>query len=498
MKDFANEISGFDFSQRATIIFTGALLGLLLSKGLALIPGFALDDYLILNGVNNPLSYIGQGRYSQTAIQLLLNNLGVSATSIAWPSIILFFAAAAIAITLGILFATRSQGPVMPQAGIAAIIGSHPYLTEYFSFRQSLIILGTSFVLLAYIFTIILNIEKRNEQIKLLDAMKWLVIPLLVLAGTIQTTFVIAFFFIFTRFVLDSVTIGGVNGIKQSLRSHFTLFITFLFSAVIYAIVFVLIQKLVGSQHDERASLISITDIPLRLKDIAFMLNTTLVLGEPILSSTVKLLLLATMISFTIQIGLAKPQVAIGFFVLFIVLTVGSIILVSISAIWWPVPRAIYGIGFSYGLTLLAISIWLDKGQKLFLGVIFAVALGLIFHSNVMLNDQLRLNRWDLWTAGAIAQDLANKGVKQDQKVFLVGVGSTYPAGPKTAVGDLNTSALSITGYTKYLMKEATGRDWDIETVAGAPDMCSQNSLWPSPESIQIRPQEVIVCMGNP
>ena len=499
MKNRENEINGIVFSQRAKIIFSGAFLGLFLSKGLALIPGFALDDYLHLSGVNNPPAYIGQGRFSQAAIQLLLNNLGVSATSIAWPSTIIFFVAAAISITLGILIATRSKGSVMSQAGIAAIIGSHPYLTEYLSYRQSIVILGASFVLLAFVLMVILNNEKDNQKIKLLDALIWLAIPLLVLAGTIQTTFVIGFFFIVTRFVIDSATLGGVNGIRQSFYNNSSLFIAFLFSAAIYAIVFVLMHQFSGGQNDGRASLISIADIPVRIKEIGFILSNIFILGEPILSSTVKLLLLATIIGFTIKIGFVIPRATIGIVILFIALTVGSIFFVSISSIWWPVPRAIYGIGFSFGLTLTAISIFLDKGQKPFLGIILTIALGFIFHSNAMLYDQLRTNRWDLYTAGALAQDLVNKGVRQNQNVFLILPDKTYPAGPNTAIGDLNISAFSITGYTKYLMREATGRDWNIETVMGTPEICPQNlPLWPSPESIQIFPQQVFVCMGHP
>ena len=499
MKNTTNNMFEFEISQRAKTIFVGALIGLFLSKGLALIPRFSLDDYLAMNQGREPLPFLGQGRYSEVVIQLILNNLGVSTTSIAWFFTILCFVAAASAITAGILFATRSKGPAMIQAGIAAIIGSHPYLTELFSYGEALTFQGTSFVLLTLIFVLISNSEKENQNIGLFNTIIWLTLPLLALVGTQQTSFIIALLFIVSRFVIDSITIGGVNGIKQSLHNHSTLFITFLFSAIIYAIVVLLTQKFVVTQHDPRASLISIAEIPLRLKEIALLLKLVFLSSEPILSSTVKLLLLATIIGFTIKTSLSKPQIAVGFFILFITLATGSIFLVSISAIWWPVPRAIYGIGFTYGLTLIAISIWLDKGQKLFLGMILTIALGLIFHSNAMLNDQLRLNRWDLWTAGVIAQELAIRGVTQDQKVYLIAPPMIYPAGPKTAYRDLNISALSITGYTKYLMKEATGRDWNIETVAGSPEVCPQNTLpWPSPDSIRILPQQVFVCMGNP
>jgi hypothetical protein len=497
MKNIANEMSEVIASQRARVIFFGALLGLILSKGLSLTPGFALDDYIFLNQIANIPHSLGQGRYSQAAVFAILNNLGVSATSIAFPCALLFFIAAASAITLGILFATRSRGSVISQAGIAAIIGSHPYLTEYLTFRQSILTHAISFTLLALIFGLILYLEKSNPKVGLFGTVTWLIIPLLALAGTIQTALIVAFFFIISRLIIDSVTTGADNGIRQSLRNHSSLLVTFLLSAIIYAILIELSQKLSGALYDDRASLISILDIPSRFDDIANLLKFTFLSTEPVLSSAVKILLLVTIIGSILKIGINKPQVAMGCIVLFAILSAGSIFLVSISAVWWPVPRAIYGIGFTYGLTLVAISIWLDKHQELFIGIIITIALGLIFHSNAILYDQLRVNRWDLWTAGALAHDLANAGVKQEQKVYLVGAWK-YSSGPKTAYRDLNISAFSMSSTAKYVMQEATGRKWDIDAIEGNSDVCPPESLWPSEKSIRTLQQRVIVCMGNP
>jgi hypothetical protein len=499
MANIANNILGVEFPQRAKTIFAGAIIGLFLSKGLALIPGFSLDDYLAMNQGRDPIIFFGQGRYTEVAIQLILNNLGVSTTSIGWFSVILCIVAVATSITAGILYATRSKGPVMIQAGIAAIIGSHPYLTELFSYREAITFQAISFVLLTFIFVIIVNSEKVNHKTGLLNFIIWLTILLLVLVGTIQTTFIIALLFVFSRFIIDSMTVGGTNGIKQSLHNNAILLLTFFIAGMIYFVIFVLSQKFIATQHDPRASLITIAEIHFRLKEIAILLKHILLDNEVILSQTVKILFLAAIVGVMTKIAFTDIKIAIGCFVLFITLSLCSIFFVSISAVWWPVPRAIFGIGFSFGLTLIAMSIWLDRGQKLFFGLILTIALGQIFHSNAMLHDQLRINRWDLWTAGAIAQDLASKGVKQDQKVYLIDPDMVYPAGPKTAMGDLNVSALSTTGYSKYLMKEATGRDWDVESVAGTPEVCPRNfPLWPSPDSIQVFTQRVFVCMGHP
>ena len=482
-----------ELSRRTKIIFTGALLGLVLSKGLAVMPGFSVDDYRALNESRAYAHFISQGRYSVAAIQFLLDDLGVSAPSLTWVGIIMSIVAAACAITMGILFSTREQGPVMPQAAIAAILGSHPYLTEYFSFREASVFVAISFALLALSFGIILNGEKHAGRYSF-----WLTVTLLFLTGITQTIFLIAFFFVLTRFTIDSVTAGGLYGIKQSWRSHSRLFATFVFAGIVYAVVFIIIQKYFGGSNDGRASLIAFSDLPQRFDDIEALLINVYLTSDPIMSQSVKLLTLLTIVGSTLMISIYRPSAAIGIILLFIALISGSIFLVSVSAIWWPAPRSIYGIGFSYGLILLVTIMLLNKGHRIFLGVVCTIALGMIFHSNAMLYDQMRLNRWDLWTAGAIAQDLADKGVKPEQKILLVGTwGYEYPAGPRTIVGDFNISALS-TAVTKYLMKESTGRDWNIESVEGTLSVCPVDKFWPSPDSIIFRPQDVVVCMASP
>lgn len=485
------------FTRRAQLIFAGAFFGLLLSKGLALIPGYGLDDYSVVNLDRSPLQTIGQGRYTHAAIQYILTNLDISATAIAWPIIILFFIVASIAITTGILFATRRQGPVIIQTAIAALVGAHPYLTEYFSFRESLTFQATSFALLAYVFVQILKIEMPEEKPVNICNTAWLIIPLVAIAGAQQTIFLIVFFLFFTRFVIDLLDDGDFFDLKLSLKKNIPLAITLVISAIIYVIVYIIIRKIFGVAMNSRATLISFSEVYLRLGDVAELVVKVLFTKEPMLSMALKTLLLLTTLGFIIKIGISSTRRAFACLILFVSLVAGSIFLVSISSVWWPVPRAIYGIGFSFGLTMLAISVWLKSGQKFFLGMIIASALGLSFHSNAVLHDQQRLNRWDFWTAGALAQDIWKLNLGADKKIILVGAGWVYPAGPKTIDGDLNVSALSVTWAAKYLMKEATGRDWNIETAVSNHDICTQNIYWPSPESIHVQSQEVVVCMGK-
>lgn len=485
---------GVKVCERTKIIFVGAFLGLLLSKGMALIPGLGLDDYAALQQDRNPLFYISQGRYFQAVIQLILTNINISPTSIYWPVEILFFISAAVAITGGIVFTTRRQGSAYIQAGVAAIIGSHPYISEYFSFRESLITQGLSFLFLAVFFIRLLNIEKDNEI--RFSNIKWLAIILVLIASTQQTVFLVALFFVLTRFAIDTTYAGGIKYVGRALRANYALFSIFAISAVIYGVIFFSTGKLFNISGDGRGNLIGVIDFYPRVLNVISLINNVMFEGEPVLSKSVKIVLLIAVFGSILRVGSKIPQAALIAVVLFSTLMLGSVILVAISKTWWPVPRAIYGVSFAFGLTLIYTSVFIDDWQKSFFSIISVSAIGLSFHSSSMLYDQYRLNRWDLWTAGKIVSDLTSRNVMSDKKLILVGAHWNYPVGLKTVEGDLNISALSVSWSVKYLIGESTGMVWDVTSVASN-DICKPGLFWPSPESIHVYPEEVVVCMGS-
>jgi hypothetical protein len=496
-------------SKRATYIFLGALLGLLLSKGMAVLPGYALDDYTALLHDRYPLlyrwqAYFWQGRYTQGTLQLLLMHIGVTPTSIAWPSTILFLILAAVAVTVGILYLTKQRGSALVQASIAAVIGAHPYLTEYFTFREALITQAMSFALLALIFTSLMNIEARTQGRARYIGTLWLTIPLIALAGAQQTAFLIAVFFVTARLITDAAPSFKAKNLKQSLVNNAPILLGLVVSSLIHVILFSLSRKFAGARTDPglimdpRPSVITAAEIIPRLTLLGELAQKILLQGEPILSQTIKYLLLALTLGFTLKVSLSNMKVAIWVAVIFATMFAGSIFFIFISGSWWPVPRAMYGIGFTFGITVATLSVWLrPEDTKPFLVLASATALGLCFHSSAMLNDQLRLNRWDLWIAGQIAKDLSERKVSPHTRIQVVGAGWKHPIGPKTTQGDINVSALAIDWAIRPLFAEATGRDWNVDSIARMPEVCSPDAYWPSPDSIRVYPERVVVCMGS-
>lgn len=99
---------------------------MLLSKGPALVPGYAFDDYGV---IAQPRSFdftISQGRFTQALLQLAINQIGVSATHVAWTSALVFFVAAAAAIALGLHYVTRRNDSKPVVATAAALLATYP------------------------------------------------------------------------------------------------------------------------------------------------------------------------------------------------------------------------------------------------------------------------------------------------------------------------------------------------------------------------------------
>src|SRR5258706_736174 len=137
---------------RFRVIFFAALAALLLSKGLTLLPGYSVDDYAVIQAGRFWQFYISQLRFTQAAIQIAINFLELNSAQIAWPVTLVSLPIAALLIAYGLEFVTNKRGSVFLVAPIASVLGSHPYLTEYFTFREFIITQGTSFLLVTLLF----------------------------------------------------------------------------------------------------------------------------------------------------------------------------------------------------------------------------------------------------------------------------------------------------------------------------------------------------------
>jgi len=478
---------------RWQIIFFAALLGFLLSKGAALIPGYGLDDYAAVLEDRPLWFYFSQGRFTQAGLQAAMSVLHLSVTAVQWPIVVTFIVGGAAALALGLTWLTQDRGSVWSQAAVAALMAAFPYLTEYFWFRESLVTQCASFILIGAFF---LSLPRRlGEGARLRDC-AFPVVLLVALAGAQQTAFLVAAFFVAGRLVLDAA--NSQDGIRGSIRGNWAILAIFGMAVAAYLVLYMISRKLGGPATDQRASLVLTSDIPVRLRQIGALIRSVLFESEPIRSAASKWLLNALLVASVVLVAVQRKRAAVLVLTLLLVMLAGSVLLVSISREWWPVPRAIYSIGFAFGIGL-SVATALAGASRVMASLIAVAAFVASMESASILHDQGRLNRWDLAMASALAHDvLAASGGQRLPLVISTGPGyQPYSLAPHTAQGDLNLSALQVPWALQRLISESTGNEWQVTVQLSSSD-CEGQARWPAPDGIIILGgQKALVCLAG-
>lgn len=474
------------------IVYICCMFGFILSKGLSLFPAMGLDDYVVLHVYRDPIFLLGQGRFTHAAIQLFLDEINLSPTSIHWPAIILFFTFASLAITLGILYVSNRFNNVFFISSVGFLIACYPYMTEYFTFRESLITQSFSFFLMASVF-LLFGLPLSNASGGNAIRKFYIVFVLFLLAGTQQTVFILLGFFIFSRFINENIIQKDIYNDK----SVYEFALMYIGSAFIYIFAYICIHIFLGAPLDDRSNILSISEIKNRIGDIALLSNKIFLKGEPTLSFFVKAYIYIITICFSAYLLFSRRFVFVVLIGVFILFYTGSIFLVSVSSVWWPVPRAVYGVGFAWGILLLLIGMNIpEKPLKIFGISVFIGGVLLSFNSSAILHDQIRLNRWDAWAASSIAQELIRTRGNTIDKTFLVGARWAHDVRLRAIDGDLNTSALAVPWAANHLFMEVTGRTWRIDSIPSAPE-CDGVEMWPANGSIRVVGDSVFVCLGS-
>jgi len=455
-----------------------------------------VDDYAASSVPRSALFTLSQGRFTQSALQILQNLLELRATPTAWPGMLLFLPAASLAIAAGIEVITKGKGDLAILAGCAALMAAFPYLTEYLTFRESVLPQAVSFALLAYFLTSI-----ALGDVRATSTTRWIrvsrIAALALLAGCQQTAFLVAVFFVLGR-TFFAVRSGSTSPLT-SLHQNRGLLIEVCLATVVYLLLALVLRGLFQAGGDERGQLLALQDVAERAPTVARYLGSLLVSGDPLIAPALKVGLLGVLVAALILAARQNLGYALLCAMLWIVMICASVLLLAVSKIWWPVPRAAYAIVFAHGVTLLLLLAPSEpKWATRVLAIAIAfLAVGMGFKSHQILADQQRLNRWDMWVAGVLVQDLLRADIGSESRVVIVGARWYHPVGPVTTIGDLNTSALPVSWAVGGLLREATGRQWSITAVPELKAVCSTQHVWPDPRSIQkTGTGDVVVCMN--
>lgn len=128
------------FNKTFFLVFSASLFGLIFSKGLSALPGYSLDDYATFYNEVSASHFLSQGRYGAALVSEVLTLLKLTPATIAFPAFILLCIATSVTISLSLIYILEDSAHLRLGMIVAAlVISTHPYFTEYFTFKQSLV-----------------------------------------------------------------------------------------------------------------------------------------------------------------------------------------------------------------------------------------------------------------------------------------------------------------------------------------------------------------------
>lgn len=477
--------------------FIIALTFTFLAKGLALVPGYAFDDYAGTYADQSLQFYLSQGRYTQALLQWVLTHAKLSTTDIAWVTTSLCLLALAGIANYMVTHVMRKHVPLVYIAAPIGILCAYPYFTEYFTFRQAayneaFYLLFTLAHLQAFakldIFRTPLSKENRGA---FLSSVAWLLLAM----GGHQITLGIS------ACIIYAITLTTEEFERANFSARLRILCRALLSPAIalvcYLILYKLLKMAAPQSVDPRGNILALSAIPERLANLWHLSRKIFLQGEPTVSALAKgLLAIGAIIPFAMT--LLKSPGRLLFWVIGLVgLIILAILPLAVSGVWWPVPRALSGLGFVFGSMAASLLVIAEARKPVIALPWICASLLLAFNSAAMLQQQQRLNRWDLNRAQLIVHDIQLRyGETPSMTVTFVGASWKYPRALSTTDGDLNASAFLQPWSIGGLLSEASGDRINVEKATEeAQHMCASRPKWPNHEAIFDTAGRIFVCL---
>ncbi len=483
------------------LLFTSILI-----RGASLNSGFATDDYSFLSTEENQgdlNSFLLQDRFSAAAIFFFLNEIGLNLVRSSFLFGILALTAQTLFVTFLVSALFRKISLTNRYLG-GAIILSHPYWSEIYTFKMSLIFVFSTFFMLCVALYFI-ALRESNSKGNWFYGAAPISFVLLVNQAIINYLFVfIIFAFLISEYLreIDSIESARlmIIGKRATLCTFFSLGIYFLLTTLLNLILEIPGQK--------RSQFLELADVNERVRLTFRQLLEIFVIGDPLLPSIAKWSFLTVLIMSISVLGLSgfktKSRISklrITLMVTLIPFTaVGSAFIVNE---WWPTPRVTQHVGLIYGFFAMA-ALTLNR-FKFFTKILNCVAIFVIFigaaHSNQIFHDQERLNELDVTTASRMIQILESRPEFQSLETLVIdGSFYGYANGVKTVHMDLNISAFGAKWSQLPLLEYVSGyrfREASVVEVALAEETCKSSPKWPSSGSVKVINRVGVVCLAK-
>lgn len=482
------------------------------AKGAAFLPGYAIDDYLLVLRESPSASMLGQGRFGQALLVQLMYHLRLEPSSARAFFVTLGLVGLALLATLVVRhWSLERKGWLAP--AVAVLVANHPYTTEIFTFRTAL---GTSMMSLA-LFALLL-IPRR-----------WT--PKLLLLGTIYFAFLLSIYQVVLHFSLMIVLMGmalwltrvlvagGARGWPDRVASLLSprkiaahrqgaLLACTVLGTIVYVVVNWIIATALDVTLVKRGELIGLADVRQRVQVVGEVLRVRLLadaLVPAVARNLLLLLLLCALIGLLVRtrprLRLRPQLLFVTIVTLFAAALVWTVGLILVLQDFWPTARVMSHSGIFWG-GVLAIA-YCCSGPAVRWGLaLLSLVVGLSFigASNQMLSDQIRLNVRDAMTANRIVARLeASPDFREVGSVAIHGTFWRYPLGFRSTDHDMNISAFGADWGQLSVLQEISGYDLKPAVQAekdAAAAYCQGVKPWPGPQSVAIRDRLAIICLG--
>ncbi len=481
------------------VLFGGVYaIAFLTSKYLGLGAGYAIDDYhLVSQGNSGKFTsfFLSQGRYTNALLDWMLSasNLNMSNFSVVCLIATVIFSA---------LFYTRSLRPIEIQGrfvliGAAALLGAHSYYTEYVTFRQSALPMSVMFA------SMWMSIDFYRKALQSPNIGRNLAIALafgLIAMGANQLA--VCFLSIAVLYVHASNSTLTING--SDTGSGIRELILATLAAALAGVVLLggnlllssLARLALGVSADGRAGILPLSELQVRLDQLAALARILIFKDEPVASGFAKITALMGLFLLLVPRNISQIRPLLGALYLLAISFCIVLVPVAASTVWWPTPRTLIAFPFALAaISLIAARVNQGRNNLPAGGLLLLSAFLFSAHSNSMLLNQQRLNRWDMAQAQEIAFRIAERYPDHGTKIAVVGASWHHPLAPGIAQGDMNTSALSIGWAVDALFDETTGSPLDVRSAPELAARCEGRLSFPAPDSTQMIDGEVLVCL---
>lgn len=462
-------------------------------------PGMSTDSYAYLDGWPTWEQFAAQGRFGLYMVFRLFEAFAVDPRT--FGTLLQGLGIAVFGLSAPLLFAAFSvdrQIRILPLCIGGLVVTLHPYAAEMLTFSEASF---TASVAAAMGIVAIFLVARRPER-------WWLSVLLLVGALSIYQLLVnyACLLILFGALKIHLRTEKEARWSLAPYRGVMLAIGVLALSLLIYLVLQKAILAALDIKQVGRAAFLPLDRVGTRIDDLRTL--TAFLWSRPLLveyggaaRALLWLMVSAGWSAFAVYtIGRFRSRAVLPIIVMALVPLAG-IGVVTVGAVWWPVPRILGGIVVVWAMGIYWLA-WLATGRSA--RVLVAIAAGMLLLSMAAVghrvhSDQKQLNVYDRALAQRVYTALSEvPGYTDETTITLVNTRLrwAHPLRLATAYMDLNLTAFADKVAHKGLLELSNGRRLNV-VPANEEDVryCERSPSWPQPGFVTLQDGRARVCL---